>query len=74
MDKWLRSIYSDGTRGFVSSPVPSLGEEVKISLRLLKDAPVKKILLRRLSNGAEQHIEMEKERAFPDWHIIRRRR
>ncbi len=64
MDKWLSSIYSDGTRGFVSSPVPTLGEEVKISLRFFEDAPIKKIFLRRLSNGAEQYIEMEKERSF----------
>ena len=64
MLNWLDSIYSDGTRGFVSSPSPSLGEKVKISLRLMKNSPVEKIFVRRISNGAEEYIEMGKERSF----------
>ncbi len=64
MLNWLDSIYSDGTRGFVSSPSPSLGEKVKISLRLLEGAPVEKIFVRRISNGAEEYLEMAKEKSF----------
>ena len=64
MLNWLDSIYSDGTRGFVSSPSPSLGEKVKISLRLMENSPVEKIFVRRISNGAEEYIEMGKERSF----------
>lgn len=64
MLNWLDSIYSDGTRGFVSSPSPSLGEKVKISLRLLEGASVEKIFVRRISNGAEEYLEMAKEKSF----------
>ncbi len=59
MDRWINSIYSDSTKGFVSACTPSIGEKVKISLRLLEGAPEKKIFLRRISNGAEQYIEMK---------------
>lgn len=59
MDRWINSIYSDGTKGFVSACTPSIGEKVKISLRLLEGAPAEKIFLRRISNGAEQYIEMK---------------
>ncbi|MBR4668925.1 MAG: hypothetical protein IKO76_09235 [Butyrivibrio sp.] len=61
---WLESIYSDGTRDFVSSQAPKLEEKVKISLRLLDGAPVEKIFVRRISNGAEEYIEMAKEKSF----------
>ncbi|MBQ3797710.1 MAG: hypothetical protein II842_15775 [Butyrivibrio sp.] len=64
MSNWLESIYSDGTRGFVSTPVPKLKEKVKISIRLLEGAPVEKIFIRRISNGAEEYIEMRKEKSF----------
>ena len=60
MNNWLDSIYSDGTRGFVSNMTPSIGEEVKISIRMLEGAPVEKVFVRRISNGAEQYLEMEK--------------
>ena len=63
MLNWLESIYSDGTRGFVSNPSPSLGDKVKISMRLLEDSPVEKIFVRRISNGAEEYIEMAKEKS-----------
>ena len=59
MDRWINSIYSDGTKGFVSACTPSIGEKVKISLRLLEGAPAEKIFLRRRSNGAEQYIDMK---------------
>ncbi len=58
---WLESLYSDGTHGFVSDHTPGLGEKVRISMRVLKDSPIEKVFLRRISNGAEQYIEMEKD-------------
>ncbi len=64
MNNWLDSIYSDGTRGFVSNMTPSIGEEVKISIRMLEGAPVEKVFVRRISNGAEQYLEMEKEKTL----------
>ncbi len=59
MKNWLESVYSDGTRGFVTSPVPFLGEKVKIKLRFLEGAPVKDVLVRQMVNGAEHYTTME---------------
>ncbi|MCR5426959.1 MAG: alpha-glycosidase [Lachnospiraceae bacterium] len=35
MNFFSESIYSDGTRGFVSDPLPSVGEEIRIRVRML---------------------------------------
>ena len=40
MRDWTKSIYSDGTEGYVSNPSPVLGEEITIRLSLLSGAPV----------------------------------
>ncbi|MBQ0059147.1 MAG: alpha amylase N-terminal ig-like domain-containing protein [Lachnospiraceae bacterium] len=56
---WKDSVYSDGTEYFVSNPQPVLGEMVKISLRLLKTAPVQHVLLRFERNGLEEYSEMQ---------------
>ena len=61
MEKWLNSIYTDGSKYFVSNPLPKKGEEIKIFLRCLKDAPIDTILLRTKLNGVEQLIEMHEE-------------
>ncbi len=60
MEQWLNSIYTDGTKYFVSNPLPKKGEEVTISIRMLEDSPVKTVLLRTKLNGIEQLITMEK--------------
>ena len=60
MRDWTKSIYSDGTEGFVSNPSPKLGEEITISLSMMENAPVREILLWRIVNGAESFITMEK--------------
>ena len=52
-NKWLESVYSDGTAEFVSSPAPKLFERVTVRVRIYKDAPVRHVLLRSLHNGAE---------------------
>lgn len=64
MNNWLDSIYSDGTLDFVSSKIPAIGEKVRIFLRLLNDSPIEKIFVRRIRNGAEEYIEMEKEKSI----------
>ncbi|MBQ6407094.1 MAG: hypothetical protein IJJ64_03550 [Butyrivibrio sp.] len=64
MNNWLDSIYSDGTLDFVSSKTPAIGEKVRIFLRLLNDSPIEKIFVRRIRNGAEEYIEMEKEKSL----------
>lgn len=58
MNNWLNSVYSDGTRGFVSDPLPKLKSTVTVRLRFLEDAPVVDVLLRQMVNGAENHIPM----------------
>ena len=57
MEKWLESIYSDGTADFVSNPSPKLYEEVKVRIRMYEDAPVEHVLLRYTPNGADRVIE-----------------
>ena len=54
MDRWIESIYADGTAEFVSEPSPRLGQRVKVRLRLAADAPVRHVLLRSVHNGAER--------------------
>lgn len=55
-EKWLESVYSDGTKYFVDNPMPKSGESVKISIRLYEDAPVKGVYFRTKINGAE-HVQ-----------------
>ena len=59
MRDWTKSIYSDGTEGYVSDPAPSLGKEITISLSFMSGAPVSDVLLWRIVNGAETYIPME---------------
>ena len=66
MSDWVNSIYSDGTRGFVSSPSPKIGDEVTVSVRFFKDAPVKHVQLWYIANGAEYYTKMEKTRTMAD--------
>ncbi len=61
MEKWLESVYSDGTAQFVSSPAPSLEETVSISVRMYESAPVRHVVLRLLRNGAEELVSMHKD-------------
>ncbi|MBQ7344807.1 MAG: alpha amylase N-terminal ig-like domain-containing protein [Oscillospiraceae bacterium] len=58
MDKWLESVYSDGTAGFVSDPHPKLFQTVKVRIRMYADAPVKHVLLRSDPNGEEHFAQM----------------
>ena len=58
MEKWLESVFSDGTADFVSNPSPKLFETVTIRVRMYEDAPVKHVFLRFIPNGDEQLLEM----------------
>lgn len=60
MKQWLKSIYTDGTKYFVSNPLPRKGEEVTISIRMLDGAPIKGVILRTKLNGIEHLLPMEK--------------
>jgi alpha-glucosidase len=58
---WRDSIFSDGTETFVSNSRPKVGDTIDISIRVFKEAPVKRIYLRYLKNGEETVVLMEKK-------------
>ncbi|MCL2216660.1 MAG: alpha-amylase family glycosyl hydrolase [Defluviitaleaceae bacterium] len=60
MEDWLNSAYTDGTKYFVSNPLPAKGEEIEIFFRILENAPVTNVFLRAKQNGVEVLNEMEK--------------
>lgn len=57
---WLDAIYSDGSKYYVSNPYPKLGESITILLRLPKQTEVSAVLFRRVKNGEEHNITMQK--------------
>ena len=59
-EQWLESVYSDGSRYFVSTPEPELGQNVSVRIRMYENAPVRHVLVRTCPNGAEQLTEAEK--------------
>ena len=61
MEKWLESIYSDGSKFFVSNPLPKRGEKIKIFIRMYDSSPVKAVMLRTKLNGIENVLNMDKE-------------
>ena len=61
MEKWLESVYSDGSKFFVSNPLPKKGETIKILIRMYDTSPVKAVMLRTKLNGIENVLEMKKE-------------
>ncbi len=61
-EKWLESVYSDGSALFVSDPQPKLGDRVTIRIRMYADAPVRHIFLRCAPNGGEHVLKMELEK------------
>lgn len=60
MDQWLESVYSDGSRYFVSTPEPELGQTVSVRIRMYDDAPVRHVFVRICPNGAERLVEARK--------------
>lgn len=56
---WFNSIYSDGSKWFVSNPLPHKGDKITITLQVSQDAPVTCIFLRIKPNGVEQLIKMQ---------------
>lgn len=60
MEDWLASVYSDGTKYFISNPLPELGETVTISLRFGEQSPVECVYVRTVPNGTEVLVLMER--------------
>ena len=57
---WLDSVYTDGSRFFVTPSLPKKGEAVTIKLRMFADAPVVDVILRTRINGGEERLYMER--------------
>ena len=53
-----QSIYSDGTKNYVTPPIPKVGDKVTIKLSVLKEN-VSSVFLMRIRNGAEEYKEMK---------------
>ena len=57
--KWQDSIYSDGSKHFVSNPTPKIGETVLVSIRVWEQVPLQCIFLRFKQDGLEYLEEMK---------------
>ena len=53
---WKNSIYSDGSKYFVTPANPKLGEEMTIRLRVRDNDEIEGVKLRRIKNGSE-HVD-----------------
>lgn len=58
-EEWLDSVYSDGSKYFVSNPCPKKGEAVKIALQIQENSPVKNVFLCGKKNGIRIDIKMQ---------------
>lgn len=54
-ESWLESIYSDGSKFFLSNQTPKRGEEFTITIRCYEDSPVEAVYLAAKING---HLRM----------------
>ena len=59
-NNWLKSVYSDGSKWFVSNQLPKKGEKITIALQLQEDTPVTSVFLKTKLNGVEYLFKMEK--------------
>ena len=56
---WFNSIYSDGSKWFVSNPLPHKGDKITIALQVSQNAPLSCVFLRTKPNGVEQLVKMQ---------------
>jgi alpha-glucosidase len=54
MRDWLNSVYSDGTRHYVSNPFPKKGERIVIQIRMCENSEIREVFLRAREFGIEQ--------------------
>lgn len=57
---WFDSVYSDGSKNFVSNPCPKKGETVSVFIRMFADAPVENVFLSGKRNGTTIPVKMKK--------------
>ena len=72
---WLNSVYSDGSTDFITPEYPRPGQKITIKLRLYRQNPVTKVLLRTAPEGEEVLSEMYvcKEDDTFIWYTIKER-
>lgn len=59
---WNDSIYSDGSKNYISNPNPHLGDTVTIRLRAFTHSPIKTVILRCMVNGSDMYVSMKEDR------------
>lgn len=59
-ENWLESIYSDGSKYFVSNPCPKKGEKIKIALQIAANAPAENVFFAGKRNGVGFPVKMRK--------------
>lgn len=57
--KWQDSIYSDGSKQFISNPTPKIGQTVLVSIRVWEQVALQCIFLRFKQDGLEYLEEMK---------------
>lgn len=57
--KWLDSVYSDGSRFFISDPYPKSGDTIEIKLRVKTNDDIEGVYLREYQFGASSAHEMK---------------
>lgn len=62
MEKWLETVYSDGSPYFVTNNNPKKGEPVAIFIRMSEMAPVKAVELMYRRNGQVMKKSMKKDK------------
>lgn len=56
---WMLGVHHDGSARYVSNPLPALGEEITLTLRVPKSAPIKTIVVRTMPDGEAHRDFME---------------
>lgn len=51
--KWMDTVFSDGTKLFLTNNNPKMGEWITIKIRMAKQSPVEDVYIRYLANGEE---------------------
>jgi len=59
MNEWLKSVYSDSTKHYVSNPFPKKGERITIQIRMQENEKLQSIILRSKEFGVEQLHQMK---------------
>lgn len=60
MEKWVDTIYTDGSKYFISNPQAKVGEPIAIYIRIASYAPVEKIIIQYRINGMMIQKKMKK--------------